>query len=112
MEIYNPYSKRNISFENQNGDVFFITSEELRQELGKFIDLQFSSMTYDEIELKKEYLKKELNKKINEFELSMKQHIEDKINKITQTVITNITDRVFEERVKKEVKERLKNLER
>ena len=38
MEIYNQYSKRNISFENQNGDVFFITSEELRQELGKFID--------------------------------------------------------------------------
>lgn len=109
--IINAYSERNISFENKNGDIFFITADELRSELSKFIDLQFSSMTYDEIELKKEQLRKQFDKKLNEFELSLKQHVEDKINKITQSVIANVTDRVFEDRVKKEVKQILKKLE-
>jgi hypothetical protein len=111
MEKYNSYSERNISFQSDKGDIFFITANELRGELSKFIDLQYSSMTYEKIELRKEYLKRELDKKLNEFELSLRQHVENKLDKITEKVIDNITDRVFEDRVKKEVKERLKNLE-
>jgi hypothetical protein len=109
--IINPYAERNISFQNDKGDIFSITADELKNELSKFIDLQYSSMTYDKIELRKEYLKKELDKKLNEFELSLRQHIDNKLNKITEKIIDNITDRVFEDRVKREVKERLKNLE-
>jgi hypothetical protein len=41
----------------------------------------------------------------------LRQHVENKLDKITEKIIGNITDRVFEDRVKKEVKERLKNLE-
>lgn len=105
-----PFDKKTISFENQKGDTMVITPVELKEELGKFIDLHFSSMTSDEIECKKEYLKRELDKKLNEFELSLRQHVEDKINKITQEVIENVMSRTFEERVKKEVKQRLKKL--
>lgn len=105
-----PFEKKTISFENQKGDTMVITPVELKEELGKFIDLHFSSMTSDEIECKKEYLKRELDKKLNEFELSLRQHVEDKINKITQEVIENVMNRTFEERVKKEVKQRLKKL--
>ena len=105
-----PFEKKTISFENQKGDTMVITPVELKEELGKFIDLHFSSMTSDEIECKKEYLKRELDKKLNEFELSLRQHVEDKINKITQEVIENVMSRTFEERVKKEVKQRLKKL--
>jgi len=46
MQKYNSYSERNISFQSDNGDIFFITANELRDELSKFIDLQYSSMTY------------------------------------------------------------------
>ena len=109
--IDNPYSERNISFQGDKGNIFFITANELRDELSKFIDLQYSSMTYAEIELRKEHLKRKLDKKLNEFELSLRQHVENKLDKITEKIIGNITDRVFEDRVKKEVKERLKKLE-
>ncbi len=105
-----PFEKKTISFENQKGDTMVITPVELKEELNKFIDLHFSSMTSDEIECKKEYLKRELNKKLNEFELSLRQHVDNKINKITQEVIENVMSRTFEERVKKEVKQRLKKL--
>lgn len=105
-----PFEKKTISFENQKGDTMVITPVELKEELGKFIDLQFSSMTSDEIECKKEYLKRELDKKLNEFELSLRQHVDNKINKITQEVIENVMSRTFEERVKQEVKKRLKKL--
>lgn len=87
-----------------------ITPVELKEELSKFIDLHFSSMTNDEIECKKEYLKRELDEKLNEFELSLRQHVDNKINKITQEVIENVMSRTFEERIKQEVKKRLKKL--
>lgn len=105
-----PFEKKTISFENEKGDTMVITPLELKEELGKFIDLHFSSMTSDEIECKKEYLKRELDKKLNEFELSLRQHVDNKINKITQEVIENVMSRTFEERVKQEVKKRLKKL--
>ena len=104
------FEKKTISFENQKGDTMVITPIELKEELNKFIDLHFSSMTSDEIECKKEYLKRELDKKLNEFELSLRQHVDNKINKITQEVIENVMSRTFEERVKQEVKKRLKKL--
>lgn len=103
------FEKKTISFENQKGETMVITPVELEEELSKFIDLQFNSMTTDEIESKKEYLKRELNKKLNEFELSLRQHVDNKINKITQEVIENVMSRTFEERVKKRSNKNLKN---
>jgi hypothetical protein len=105
-----PFDDKTISFENQKGDTLVITPMELKSELNKFIDLQFSSMTIEDIENKKEHLKRELDRKLNEFELSLKQHVEDKINKITQSVIENTTNRIFEDRIKQEVKQRLRKL--
>jgi hypothetical protein len=105
-----PFQKKTISFENQKGDTMVITPVELKEELDKFIDLHFSSMTSDDIETKKEYLKRELDIKLNEFELSLRQHVDNKITKITQDIIENVMSRTFEERVKQEVKKRLKKL--
>jgi uncharacterized FlaG/YvyC family protein len=105
-----PFEQNTISFENQKGETMLVTPLELKEELNKFIDLQFSSMTSEDIEHKKEHLKRELDKKLNEFETSLKQHVEDKINKITQSVIENTTNRIFEDRIKQEVKQRLRKL--
>ena len=105
-----PFEKKTISFENEKGDTMVITPIELKEELNKFIDLHFSSMTTEDLERKKKYLKRELDKKLNEFELSLRQHVDNKINKITQEVIESIMSRTFEERVKQEVKKRLKKL--
>jgi len=87
-----------------------ITPIELKEELNKFIDLQFASMTSEDLERKKEYIKRELDRQLNNFEVSLRQHVEDKINKITQNVIESVTSRVFEDKVKQEVKQRLKKL--
>ena len=51
-----PFEQKTISFENQKGDTMVITPVELKEELNKFIDLHFSSMTSDEVECKKGYL--------------------------------------------------------
>jgi hypothetical protein len=67
-------------------------------------------MTSEDIERKKEYIKRELDRQLNIFETSLKQHVEDKINKITQNVIESVTTRVFEDRVKQELKQKLKKL--
>jgi hypothetical protein len=105
-----PTENKTISFENQKGETMLVTPVELKEELNKFIDLQFASMTSEDIERKKEYIKRELDRQLNIFETSLKQHVEDKINKITQNVIESVTTRVFEDRVKQELKQKLKKL--
>ena len=107
---WSPFEQKTISFENKKGETMVITPIELKEELNKFIDLQFASMTNEDIERKKEYIKRELDRQLNMFETSLKQHIEDKINKITQSIIESVTTRAFEDRVKLEVKQRLKKL--
>ena len=102
--------QKTISFENQSGETLVITPYELKEELNKFIELYFSSMTSEDIEKKKENIKRELDRKLVEFELSLKQHVEDKINKITEKVIESTLNRVFEDKVKEEVKGRIKKL--
>mgnify|MGYP006935539324 CR=1 FL=1 len=108
--LWEPIEKRTFKFENKKGDEIIITPQELREELHKFIDNQLLSQTQEDIERKREYLKRAIDKQLNEFEVSLKRHIEDKINKITETVIERAMERVFEDRVKQEVKSRIKKL--
>jgi hypothetical protein len=108
--IWEPIEKRTFKFENKKGDEIIITPQELREELHKFIDSQLLSQTQEDIETKREYLKRAIDKQLNEFEHSLKRHIDDKINKITETIIERTMERAFEDRVKQEVKQRLKKL--
>lgn len=104
------YDNSSVKFTNSYGDDIVIKPKELKEELHKFIDQELLSQTQDDIENKKVYLKKEIDKKLNDFESSLYKHIEDKINKISEKVIESTLNRVFEDKVKEEVKRRLKKL--
>jgi hemerythrin-like domain-containing protein len=111
-EIWTPLStsKESIKFTNSNGDDVIISPIELKEELHKFIDQELISQTQGDIERKKEYLKREVDKQLNQFETSLKRHIEDKLNNITERIIESVLERVFEDKVKQEVKRRLNKL--
>jgi hypothetical protein len=48
-----PIENKTIRFENQKGETMLVTPVELKEELNKFIDLQFASMTSEDLESKK-----------------------------------------------------------
>jgi hypothetical protein len=56
-DTFSPFEEKKISFENHQGETMLITPIELKEELNKFIDLQFASMTSEDLERKKEYIK-------------------------------------------------------
>ncbi len=103
-------SRESVKFTNSKGDDIVISPTELREELHKFIDQELLSQTQSDIERRKEYLKREVDKQLNQFETSLKRHVEDKLNSITEKVIESVLERVFEEKVKQEVKRRLNKL--
>ena len=111
-EIWTPLStsKESIKFTNSNGDDVIISPIELKEELHKFIDQELLSQTQGDVERKKEYFKREVDKQLNQFETSLKRHIEDKLNNITERIIESVLERVFEDKVKQEVKRRLNKL--
>jgi F0F1-type ATP synthase membrane subunit b/b' len=108
--VLTPINGDFLTFENKKGEEIVITPKELREELHKFIDQELLSQTQSDIERKKEYLKKEVDKQLNQFETSLKRHIEDKLNNITEKIIESVLERVFEDKVKQEVKRRLNKL--
>jgi hypothetical protein len=101
-----------VKFTNNYGDEMVITPKELKQELHKFIDQELLSQTQEDIERKREYLKREIDKRLTEFETSLKRHIEDKLNKITETIIESALSRVVEEKVNQKVNEKIKQIKK
>jgi Ni,Fe-hydrogenase maturation factor len=101
-----------VKFTNSYGDDMVITPKELREELHKFIDQELLSQTQEDIERKREYLKREIDKRLAEFETSLKRHIDDKIDKITETIIESALSRVVEERVNQRVNEKIKQIKK
>ena len=101
-----------VKFTNSYGDDMVITPKELREELHKFIDQELLSQTQEDIERKREYLKREIDKRLAEFETLMKRHIDDKIDKITETIIESALSRVVEERVNQRVNEKIKQIKK
>jgi hemerythrin-like domain-containing protein len=101
-----------VKFTNSYGDDMVITPKELKEELHKFIDQELLSQTQEDIERKREYLKREIDKRLAEFETLMKRHIDDKIDKITETIIESALSRVVEERVNQRVNEKIKQIKK
>jgi hypothetical protein len=95
---------------NIKGDDIIITPKELREELHNFIDNELLSQTQEEIEKKRKSLKLIIDNQLNEFEVSLKRHVNEKITKITEEIIERTMERVFEDRVKQEVRMRIKKL--
>ena len=101
-----------VTFTNTYGHEMVITPIELKEELHNFIDQELLSQTREDVERKREYLKKEIDRRLNEFETSLKRHIDDKIDKITETIIESALSRVVEERVNQRVNEKIKQIKK
>jgi len=93
-----------LKFENKNGEVIVVKPHEVRDVLNDFIESEFGSMSDN----MKNQIKERLEFKLKQIEYSLKEHIEDKINKLTEKILEKTIDRIVEEEINRRVLEKIK----
>lgn len=95
-----------LKFENKNGDNIVITPMELREYITHFINNEVNLYADDTVKQYREQLQRRLDVQMSNIE----GHINDKINKMTENIISTTTSRLINEEVNKRVDEKLRKI--
>jgi hypothetical protein len=102
---YDGISSNAIKIEKANGDVILFTPHEAKEVLREYITEELELYT-DEISRKrKAQIEERINFKLKELENSLVRHVDYKINKITEKIVSLTIDRMVKEEVDKRVSE-------
>jgi hypothetical protein len=93
-----------LRFENENGDVMVIKPQEVREVLHDFIDNEIGFLG----DAMKSQIKERLEFKIKQVERTLIEHLDDKINKIAESILEKTIDRIAEEEINRRVLEKIK----
>jgi hypothetical protein len=106
------YSTANFSntlqFENKNGDNIVITPLELKEHISEFITNEINLYADESVKLYKEGLERRLDVQMSRIE----GHLNDKIIKMTQEIISTTTSRLIQEEVNRRVDEKLRKIKK
>jgi hypothetical protein len=95
-----------LQFENKNGDNIVITPLELKEHITDFIVNEVDLYVDDTVKQYREQLQRRFDVQISNLE----GHINDKINKITEDIISTTTSRLINEEVNRRVDEKLRKI--
>jgi hypothetical protein len=97
-----------LKFENNKGEVMVVKPQEVKDVLHLFIDNELSSLG-DDIKIR---LKEKFEFRIKQVEISLQQHIEQKLLNTTERIIEKTIDRIIEEEVNKRVLQKLEKIKK
>jgi len=109
---FNKNRKDLIKIKTSSDQTILLTNDEARDIIKEYIadDLDFFSSGISE-EVKKK-LDIKINTKISKFEASLLKHIDDKFNKVTETIIESILNHKIEAEVNKRLDAKLEKIKK
>lgn len=99
-----------ISFENKKGDLIVVKPKEIKEVIKDYFNEELELYTDEVIMNSKFEVVTNVSKKMEIFERRMEQHINDKIDSLTERIMEAILSRVIEDEVTKRVDEKLKQI--
>ena len=99
-----------ISFENKNGDLIVVKPKEIKEVIREYFNEEMELYTDETIINHRFQVITNVDKKMGEFEHKMEQHINDKIDSLTERIMETIISRVIEDEVTKRVDIKLKQI--
>ena len=99
-----------VSFENKKGDLIVVKPKEIKEVIREYFNEELELYTDDVIMNSKFEVVTNVSKKMDIFERRMEQHINDKIDSLTEKIMENILSRVIEDEVTKRVDKKLKQI--
>lgn len=95
-----------FKFENKNGDEIVITPLELKEHISEFITREINIYTDENVNEYKDQLSRRLDVQMSIIE----EHLNNKIIKMTQDIISKTTSRLMQEEVNRRVDEKLRKI--
>lgn len=95
-----------LKFENKNGDNIVITPMELREYITEYITNEINLYADESVIEYRDKLQRRLDVQMSNIEC----HINDKINKMTEDIISTTTSRLINEEVNRRVDEKLRKI--
>ena len=95
-----------LQFENKNGDKIVITPLELKEHISEYITNEINLYADESVIEYREKLQRRLDVQMSNIEC----HINDKINKMTEDIISTTTSRLINEEVNRRVDEKLRKI--
>ena len=99
-----------IKFENKNGDVLVYTPKEAKYVLQEYINDEMNLFADEVVKTNKIIIEQRLNFKLKQLEVSLLQHIDEKLMKITEKMLELTIERKINEEVEKKLKKLKKSL--
>ena len=99
-----------ISFENKKGDLIVVKPKEIKEVIKDYFNEELELYTDEVIMNSKFEVVTNVSKKMETFERRMEQHINDKIDSLTERIMEAILSRVIEDEVTKRVDNKLKQI--
>lgn len=97
-----------LKIENKNGDNIVITPLELKEHISKFLTDEINLYADESVIEYREKLQRRLDVQMSNIEC----HINDKINKMTEDIISTTTSRLINEEVNRRVDEKLRKIKK
>jgi hypothetical protein len=97
-----------LRFENENGEVMVVKPHEVRDVLHDFIESEIGSLG----DAMKNQIKDKLDFKLKQIEISLNQHINEKILNITEKILEKTIDRVVETEINRRVQQKLEKIKK
>lgn len=97
-----------LKFKNKNGDVMVVKPQEVRDVLHDFIDAEFNFSN----NITKNQMKERFEFKLKQIERTLIEHVDDKINKIVESILEKTIDRIVEEEINRRVQEKLEKIKK
>ncbi len=107
---FNTNEKRteNIKIKTAEDSTMLLTTAETKKMLLEFISDEINILGNEYANIRRREIEESIDRVLHQFEDTLLEHVSNKIDTITEKILSKITDRMIDAEVEKRVKERLK----
>lgn len=110
LDEYNNNRKDYMKIKTVNDETVLMTADDLKAVMVDYLKTEMNFFADGITKQDKIKLQERLDFKLKQIETGMMRHIDDKINGITEKIVSNFTNRVIENEVERRLEEKIKKL--
>jgi hypothetical protein len=112
LSDFNRNRQELLKIKTVNDEVILFTKTEAREALVKYIDEELDLFNNGIAKETKDKLQERVNFQLKQIENSLMRYLDDKMNKITETIVINSTSRVIEEEVNRRLNIKIEEIKK
>jgi uncharacterized FlaG/YvyC family protein len=110
LEDFNLERQDLLKIKTADENTVLMSKSELREVLIDYIDKELDLISSGVTRRRVDEIIEDVDRRLNKFEKTLEKHIDDKINRLTDSIIQKSTTNLIEERVNERLAEKIENL--